>query len=1083
MINEAVIAKECVNKTFGRARNVAKNGGFIYNRRCDYEPDCTHLRACMESNSWSDYPYDVSVYVDEDNQEIIDYECTCPAYSRYPGMCKHVAGLLLVYNREPDTFKGYVNQRSMQTSSSIKGLMQRIQVHKKAINTPSKADDAGAIRLDLFLEAHLQGRWQASFKIASPYASYVLKDIEELIRRLRDAEYFEYGKKMGFTHTADMFTAQTQRVLSWLERTTASSTGWWKQYEWQASKSKRYLYLSDAQLIELLDLYLGSVIMFTQDSYSRRGAERLLHVVDEDFPFKINILKLEEGGYQIERVTPVEHVIAFKDRMYILSGDAFHNCNQKLSSCSDFLCNVYEKGEERLIISEEDMPAFCATVLPFLDSTLDVNAPAELAAMKPTPCELKFYLDIAPSGAECRAEATYGDDTYALWDETQLEGRPARDKSVEQAARTAVEHFLPVVSDKSIAFTRTDADMARLLFTGTDELKRYGEVFTTDAFDRRKMQKTPSISTGLSVESKLINMTFTAEDMEPDEIAELLLSYQGKKSYHKLKDGRFIDLQDQYDDPNSELERLAQLAAELGIDPKDIAAGNIELDAFHAFLLDSVSAEEEKDASFKKLVKELSGATERKHEVPEQLKGIMRPYQIEGFDWLNMLCDTSLGGILADEMGLGKSLQTISVLSCHMDEIEEAPVLIVCPASLVYNWAAEFKKFAPSIGTCVLSGTKPERMAMLEEGTWDVLICSYDTLRVDVDVLAKESYSFQVIDEAQYIKNHSTKASKAVKSIKAKHRFALTGTPIENRLSELWSIFDYLMPGMLGPYKQFKERYEAPILSGDVRTSERLKAKIGPFIMRRLKSDVLKDLPDKLETVVHAKLEDEQQLLYEAHETRLRQSLASSSEENVGATKIAILAELTKLRQICCDPRLLFKDYTKHGAKVDTICELIENSIDGGQKVLVFSQFTSFLELIAQELDNRSWPYFTITGATPKKERMKLVEQFNNDKTPVFLISLKAGGTGLNLVGASTVIHADPWWNAAAQDQATDRAHRIGQTQDVNVFKVIADGTIEERILELQEAKSDLADAILSANANSLASMGRDELIELLTSE
>lgn len=1083
MINEAVIAKECVNKTFGRARNVAKNGGFIYNRRCDYEPDCTHLHACMESNSWSDYPYDVSVFVNEDTQEIIDYECTCPAYSRYPGMCKHVAGLLLVYNREPETFKGYVNQRSLQTSSSIKNLMQRIQVHKKALNSPSKTDSAGTIRLDLYLEAHLQGRWQASFKIASPYASYVLKDIEELMQRIDAAEYFEYGKKMGFTHTRDMFTAQTQKVLTWLERTTASSNGWWKQYEWQASKTKRYMYLSDAQLIELLDLYLGSTIVFSQEGFARSGGERLVRVLDEDMDFKIEISKLDEGGYRIDRTTPVEHVIAFKDRIYILSNNAFYNCSPKISSCADFLCNVYEKGEERLIVSEEDMPAFCSTVLPLLSATLDVAAPQELEAMKPTPCELRFYLDVAPTGAECRAEATYGDDTYSLWDDTQLEGKPARDISTEAGAREAVEHFLPVVSDKHIAFTRTDGDMARLLFTGTEELKRYGEVFTTDAFDRRKMQKTPAITTGLSVESKLINMTFTAEDMDPEEIAEFLMSYQGKKSYHKLKDGRFVDLQDQYDDPNSELERLTQLAAELGIDPKDIAAGHIELDTFHAFLLDSVSSDEEKDASFKSLIEHLRSATNHKHELPENLKGIMRPYQIEGFDWLNTLCDTGLGGILADEMGLGKSLQTISVLACHRAEIDAAPVLIVCPASLVYNWAAEFKKFAPSIATCVLSGTKPERMEMLAASTWDVLICSYDTLRVDVEVLSKESYSFEIIDEAQYIKNHSTKASKAVKSIKASHRFALTGTPIENRLSELWSIFDYLMPGMLGPYKQFKEHYEAPILNGDMRVSARLKEKIGPFIMRRLKTEVLKDLPDKLETVIHAKLEEEQQLLYQAHETRLRQSLASSTDESVGATKIAILAELTKLRQICCDPRLLFKDYEKRGAKMDTICELIESSIDGGQKVLVFSQFTSFLALIADELSRRDWAYYTITGATPKKERMQLVEKFNNGDTPVFLISLKAGGTGLNLVGASTVIHADPWWNAAAQDQATDRAHRIGQTQDVNVYKVIADGTIEERILELQDAKSDLADAILSANANGLASMSRDELIELLTSE
>ena len=317
----------------------------------------------------------------------------------------------------------------------------------------------------------------------------------------------------------------------------------------------------------------------------------------------------------------------------------------------------------------------------------------------------------------------------------------------------------------------------------------------------------------------------------------------------------------------------------------------------------------------------------------------------------------------------------------------------------------------------------------------------------------------------------------------SQHRIALTGTPIENRLSELWSIFDYLMPGMLGSYKRFKELYETPIIGGDEETSRRLRAKVGPFILRRLKADVLSDLPDKLETVIHAKLEGEQARLYEAHETRLRQSLAHTSDDDLRTGKIAVLAELTKLRQICCDPRLLYESYKQHAAKMGAICELVQNAVDNDQKVLVFSQFTSFLSLIANELDARKLSHYTITGATPKLERMRLVEQFNGDDVPVFLISLKAGGTGLNLVGASVVIHADPWWNAAAQNQATDRAHRIGQTRDVSVFKVIADGTIEERILKLQEAKSDLADAVLAADGASLGSLSRDELIALLSED
>jgi SNF2 family DNA or RNA helicase len=320
-----------------------------------------------------------------------------------------------------------------------------------------------------------------------------------------------------------------------------------------------------------------------------------------------------------------------------------------------------------------------------------------------------------------------------------------------------------------------------------------------------------------------------------------------------------------------------------------------------------------------------------------------------------------------------------------------------------------------------------------------------------------------------------------VKALDAQHRFALTGTPIENRLSELWSIFDFLMPGLLGSYDRFRERYETPISEGDDEVAERLREAVGPFVLRRLKADVLRDLPDKLEQVVYARMEGEQRSLYLAHEQALRLSLSKGDDDSFGTQKLQVLAELTRLRQICCDPRLLYEDYDGPSCKLQTIMDLVDSVVDAQQKMLVFSQFTSYLDIIAGELDKRDVPYYTITGATPKRCRLELVDAFNADDTPVFLISLKAGGTGLNLVGASVVVHADPWWNAAAQDQATDRAHRIGQTRDVTVYKVIARDTIEDRILALQEAKSDLADQVVGTGGGmSLGSLRKEDLIELL---
>ena len=413
-------------------------------------------------------------------------------------------------------------------------------------------------------------------------------------------------------------------------------------------------------------------------------------------------------------------------------------------------------------------------------------------------------------------------------------------------------------------------------------------------------------------------------------------------------------------------------------------------------------------------------------------------------------------------------------------------MLIVCPASLVFNWVDEFARFAPSVSVEPIVGTKRERAAARRRKDIDVIVTSYDLLRIDIDDYLDTTFFCQVLDEAQYIKNHGTLTARAVKRVHAKHRFALTGTPMENRLSEIWSIFDFLMPGFLGSYMRFRERFELDIIGGDENAAERLQKIVGTFMLRRLKSEVLPELPDKLESAVLVQMTDKQRRLYDAHEQRLRESLTAQRSQrkhdnaNEQAATVEVLAELTRLRQICCDPRLLLEDYKEPGGKMAAIADLIESARNENQKTLVFSQFTSFLELIAEKLDSPDVPYFTITGATPKKQRIAMVSQFNQDDTPVFLVSLKAGGTGLNLTGASVVIHADPWWNAATQNQATDRAHRIGQKRVVSVHKVIARGTIEERILKLQESKNELADKVVSSGGVTLAGLSREDLVGLL---
>ena len=557
--------------------------------------------------------------------------------------------------------------------------------------------------------------------------------------------------------------------------------------------------------------------------------------------------------------------------------------------------------------------------------------------------------------------------------------------------------------------------------------------------------KKVKVSVGVSVSGGLLDLNITIDDVSGKELLDILKNYQLKKKYYRLKNGEFVDLQEQ------NLEMLAELMKTLQLSPKEFVKGKMHIPAYRTLYLDQMLENNEsiysnRDRHFREIVKGFKTIKDADFEEPESLSGIMRNYQKNGYKWLRTLEAWKFGGILADDMGLGKTLQVIAVLLAAKEEKQSGTSLVVAPARIA-----------------------------------DVLVTSYDLLKRDIDQYDQKEFLYEIIDEAQYIKNHTTAAAKAVKVVNSRIRYALTGTPIENRLSELWSIFDYLMPGFLYGYDTFKKEMETPIVkNGDEAAMARLQKMVSPFILRRLKEDVLKDLPEKLEEIRYVKFEDTQQKLYDAQVLHMKEKLASQDEGEFNKNKLWILAELTKLRQICCSPSLCFENYRGESAKADACMQLIQSAIDGGHRMLLFSQFTSMLAILQDKLEKEGIEYFIITGETSKPKRQELVKKFNARKTPVFLISLKAGGVGLNLTGADVVIHYDPWWNLAVQNQATDRAHRIGQTKKVTVYKLIARNTIEEKIQKLQETKRDLAEQIIGGEMGQLGSMSREDLLELL---
>ena len=468
---------------------------------------------------------------------------------------------------------------------------------------------------------------------------------------------------------------------------------------------------------------------------------------------------------------------------------------------------------------------------------------------------------------------------------------------------------------------------------------------------------------------------------------------------------------------------------------------------------------------------------------PRGLKAELRSYQKRGFSWLVFLYQQGAGGVLADDMGLGKTLQTIALLLWVKSKLKGKTHLVVAPTSVVANWDREIKRFAPSLSTLVWQGAaRHGQQSKLE--ACDVLLTSYALLRRDEDLLSELDFGYVILDEAQYIKNPMSATAKVAKRLRSDRRLALTGTPIENRLSEVWSIFDFISPGSLGSLRNFEERFARPIDRGEAEPAERLRAAVKPFVLRRLKSEVAQDLPPKIIQDIVVPMAEEQRALYSQILREVRQTVMDEVERtSIAKSQIQILTALTRLRQVACDPRLTKIEGTwgeRESGKVQAFRELMTEAVAGGHRVLVFSQFVSMLTLLREVADEQAWPYLYLDGSV--KNRGELVDQFNSDESfPLFFISLKAGGTGLNLTGADTVVHYDPWWNPAVEDQATDRAHRIGQNKVVSVYRLIAEGTVEEKILNLSEKKRDLVSKVMSTEGSSLKGLTEAEVNELLS--
>ena len=934
-----------------------------------------------------------------------------------------------------------------------------------------------------------------SFKIGKNKL-FVVKNLAKLVQEYACSAEHSLGSKDSIDFRIDKFTKQAEKYYQLLKEVvkddnfrileTMRSKGYADGMKRIASGAN--LLLFGRALDNLYGLVQGSEVEATQKleegnkklSLSFREQEADISLLVSADMSKNGVFK----GISLEGSMPLFY--KGLDYAYYVADGCLNRTSLANYEKLQPLFRHVEDGRLSLKIGRRDLNKFYHQVLPELSKCAQiVEVDTETIAKYLQPeARFSFFLDYQDGKISCVTKVHYGETEYNLLDLLNDGTLSAsRDADKEKQFIELLRYYFNGIDASEYAFViEKDEDaMWNFLVHGVSQLMELGEVSSTDAFKRLKVREKLNVSVGVRLDSGLMDLSVSSSDFSMEELLAIISSYRNKKKYHRLQSGDFVAVE------AKSVEELCLMLDAMHIAPKDFVKGKMQLPAYRALYLDKMLEQNEdlytsRDSNFRRLIKEFKTINESDFEPPQSLERILRNYQLHGYKWLRTLASYGFGGILADDMGLGKTLQTIAVLLAAKEAGEKGISLIVCPASLVYNWEEEFSRFAPEIKVLLIVGSQKERALKLQEAAdYDVVITSYDLLKRDIDAYAEHSFNYEFIDEAQFIKNHTTAAAKSVKVIKAQHRFALTGTPIENRLSELWSIFDYLMPGYLYEYSTFKKELEQPIVKGaDEAAAQRLKQLVTPFILRRLKQDVLKELPEKLEEVRVARFDAKQQALYDGQVVKTLRLVKSQSEEELAKSKIQILAELMKLRQICCDPGLAFSNYSGASAKRELCMEMVQSALEGEHKVLIFSQFKSMLELLAEDLKREGIAYYMITGETPKERRLELVRAFNNDATPVFLISLKAGGTGLNLTGADVVIHYDPWWNVAAQNQATDRAHRIGQTKVVSVYKLVVKNSIEEKILKLQEEKRNLAESVLDGSGSSIFTMSREELMELL---
>jgi SNF2 family DNA or RNA helicase len=797
-------------------------------------------------------------------------------------------------------------------------------------------------------------------------------------------------------------------------------------------------------------------------------------VVDGPPPLLFTFEETNAEDYQLT-IKGFNRMIVLNSYSSVLcDGKVFRLEGQDCERLTELKQMLASPGTNHIPIPNEQIDFFLKKIVPGLKKIGEVKLSRALSQefMK-TPLVAKLFLDRLKNRLLAGLEFQYENIVIQ-----PLESRDTPKGSMIIRDFEKEEEILQLMEESG--FSKTDGGYYmqneeleyEFLCHVVPNLQQLVQVYATTAVRTRIVRKNthPKIRVNVKKErTNWLEFKFEMDGIADKQIREILVALEEKRKYYRFRDGSLLSLE------TKEMEEIQRFLNAVPIQDDNFEA-SLDMPIIQSLkLLDYVDDSEvfTVEESFRQFLDHIRNPGDLDFEVPPSLDTILRDYQKRGYKWMKMLASYGFGGVLADDMGLGKTLQSITFIVSELSDIRERklPVLIVCPSSLTYNWLHEMVKFTPEIQAIIIDGTKIEREHLQKDITdIDVIITTYPLLRSDIKWYEKQTFHTIFFDEAQAFKNPVTQTARAVKRVQADHRFGLTGTPVENSLEELWSIYHVVFPQLFQGLREYSHLSRKTIAR-----------RVGPFLLRRIKENVLGELPEKIESLESTELLPEQKKLYAAYLAKLQHdTLKHLDKDTIRKNRLKILAGLTRLRQICCHPSLFVDGYKGSSAKYEQLLQILEESRLSGRRVLIFSQFTKMLQLIGRELTMRGQTYFYLDGQTPSDERVEICNRFNDGERDLFLISLKAGGTGLNLTGADTVILYDLWWNPAVEEQAADRAHRFGQKNVVQVIKLIARGTIEEKMNELQEKKRDLIADIINSETKASTTLTEEDIREIL---